>query len=53
MLWGTLQNGGVGLAQFYGLTRRIPVRLQRELNQVRQDVVRRSVSVDPKSYVPS
>jgi len=50
MLWGTLQNGGVGLAPFYGLTRRIPLRLQRELEQVKQDVVRRSVSVDPKSY---
>ena len=50
-LWGTLQNGGVGLAPFYGLTRRIPRRLERELEQVKKDVVSRSVTVDPKSYL--
>jgi len=51
MLWGTLKNGGVGLAPSYGLTARIPLELRREIGHVRQDVIRRSVSVDPKSYL--
>jgi basic membrane protein A len=51
MLWGTLQNGGVGLAPFYGFESKIPLRLQRELDRVKQDVINRSVTVDPKAYL--
>jgi basic membrane protein A len=51
VLWGTLGNGGVGLAPFYGFEAKIPAGLRHELNRVRQDVIHRSVSVDPKSYL--
>jgi len=50
-LVGTLANGGVGLAPFYGLTSRVPRSLRRELVRVKQDIVRRTISIDPKDYL--
>jgi basic membrane protein A len=51
LLEGTLANGGVGLAPFYGLRGRISRPLRTGLARVERDIVRRSVSVDPKSYL--
>lgn len=50
MLRGTLKNGGVALAPYYGLESRIPRGLQDELERVKQDVIGRSVSTAPRSY---
>lgn len=48
LLVGTLKNGGVGLAPFYG---NVPKRLRNELGGVQNDIVKRSISVDPRSYL--
>jgi len=50
-LEGTLKNGGVGLAPFHSFESKIPGRLQDELYRVQQDIIRRSISVDPQSYL--
>jgi basic membrane protein A len=51
-LVGTLANGGVGLAPYYGLRSRVPLSLRRELARVKGDIVRRTVSIDPNDYLP-
>jgi basic membrane protein A and related proteins len=53
MLEGTLENGGVGLAPFYGLRSRVPLRLRNELGRVKQDIIKRSISINPRDYLPS
>jgi basic membrane protein A len=50
-LEGELANGGVGLAPFHSLKSRVPAELQNELDRVKQDVIRRTISVDPQSYL--
>jgi basic membrane protein A and related proteins len=50
-LWGTLKNGGIALAPPYGLESRIPTGLRAELARAKEDVIRRSVSTDPRSYL--
>lgn len=50
-LWGTLQNGGVALAPPHTLKSRIPAKLRTELAQLKQDVLSRSITTDPKSYL--
>ena len=50
-LAGTLANGGVGLASFYGLRTRAPARLRSELARVRQEIVSRSISIHGRDYV--
>jgi basic membrane protein A len=51
LLDGTLENGGVGLAPFYGFETRIPPRLRRELDRVKKGIENRSITVDPRSYL--
>jgi basic membrane protein A len=48
---GTLGNGGVGLAPYYGLGKRVPARLRRELEKLEKGIADGSISLDPKSYV--
>jgi basic membrane protein A and related proteins len=48
LLYGTLANGGVGLAPFHGA---VPRRLQSELDRVKRGIENRSISVDPRSYL--
>jgi basic membrane protein A len=48
---GTLGNGGVGLAPYYGLGKRVPARLRRELEKLERGIADGSISLDPKSYV--
>ena len=50
VLRGTLTNGGVALAPFYGRESKIPRGLLDELTRVEHDVISRSVSTDPSSY---
>jgi len=50
-LEGTLKNRGVGLAPFYLLAARVPVRLRAELGHVKKEIVSRSISVDPRTYL--
>jgi len=50
VLQGTLANGGVGLAPFYGLGGRVPVPVRRQLEQIKRGIVNGSISVDPRSY---
>jgi basic membrane protein A and related proteins len=52
-LQGTLANGGVGLAKFYGFNSRIPLRLRRELRVARKQIVDRTITDDPRSYLGS
>lgn len=47
---GTLANGGVARAPYYGLGRRVPARLRRELEKVEKGIEDGSISLDPKSY---
>jgi basic membrane protein A and related proteins len=48
---GTLGNGGVALAPYYGLGKRVPGRLQRELEKIEKGIEDGSISLDPASYV--
>ncbi len=48
LLEGTLKNGGVDIAPFYGS---VPKRLRNELGGVKNAIVKRSISVDPRSYL--
>jgi len=50
VLQGTLGNGGVGLAPFYGLGGRVPAPVRRQLEQIKRGIVNGSISVDPRSY---
>jgi basic membrane protein A len=50
LLVATLANGGVGLAPFHLLARRVPARLRTELARAKQSVISRSVSLDPQDY---
>jgi basic membrane protein A len=47
---GTLANGGVARAPYYGLGKRVPARLRRELEKVEKGIEDGSISLDPKSY---
>jgi hypothetical protein len=51
ILQGTLANGGVGLAPLYGLASSVPSRLRSELDRTKEEIVNRSTSVDPRSYL--
>jgi basic membrane protein A len=51
LLQGTLANGGVGLAPLYGLASSVPSRLRSELDRTKKEIVNRSTSVDPRSYL--
>jgi basic membrane protein A len=51
VLRGTLANGGVGLAPFYGLAGKVPASLRRELQKIKSGIVDGSISVDPASYL--
>jgi basic membrane protein A and related proteins len=50
-LEGTLENGGVGLARFYGFETRIAPSLRRELDSVKKGIENHSITVDPQSYL--
>ena len=50
-LVGTLKNGGVGLARFYGLGSRVPEPLKRELDGVEKEIVKGSITFDSRGYV--
>ena len=47
---GSLANGGVGLAEYYELGKRVPARLRRELDKLEKGIADGSISLDPKSY---
>jgi basic membrane protein A len=51
VLAGTLANGGVRLAPYYGLSARVPGPLQAELQELEKGISDGSISVDPKSYI--
>jgi basic membrane lipoprotein Med (substrate-binding protein (PBP1-ABC) superfamily)/DNA-binding SARP family transcriptional activator len=48
LLEGTLKNGGVGLAPFYGS---VPKRLRDELPRVKRGIINHSITVDPRNYL--
>jgi basic membrane protein A len=48
---GTLANGGVKLAPYYGLSGRVPAKLRRELEDVTDGIVDGTISLDPASYL--
>ncbi len=50
-LTGTLANGGVGLAPYYGRSNRVPARLERELATVDKGISKGTISLDPASYL--
>ncbi len=50
-LWGTLKNGGVALAPPHTLESRTPAGLRAELAHVEHDVISRSITTDPQSYL--
>jgi basic membrane protein A len=47
VLTGTLANGGVSLAPFYGLANRVPTSLRARLAEIKRDIAKGAVSVDP------
>ena len=49
-LEGTLKNGGVGLAPYHGFESRIPGQLRSELASAKEEIVHRTLSVDPRTY---
>jgi basic membrane protein A len=50
VLTGTLENGGVSLAPFYGFEPTIPAELQSELKDVETGIINGAISVRPGSY---
>ncbi len=50
-LWGTLKNGGVALAPSHTVESRIPPGLRAELPHVEHEIISRSISTDPRSYL--
>jgi basic membrane protein A len=50
VLYGTVANGGVGLAPFYELASRIPRSVRTRLAAVRRGIANGSISVDPATY---
>jgi basic membrane protein A and related proteins len=48
--FGTLENGGIGLAPFHALDPRVPDELRVRLEQLRAGIVDGSVSVDYEAY---
>jgi basic membrane protein A len=44
---GTLENGGVGLAEFHALDSMVSAELKTELEQVRADVIAGTLSATP------
>jgi basic membrane protein A and related proteins len=51
VLFGTLANGGVGLAPFYGLGDRVPASLLTKLDEIKAGIADGSISVSPASYL--
>jgi hypothetical protein len=51
VLNGTLANGGVGLAPFYGLENRVPVSLRTRLDKIKSGIEDGLISTDPASYL--
>ena len=47
---GTLANGGVTLAPYYGLSKRVPERLRRELEDLQKGIANGQISLDAASY---
>jgi len=50
VLTGTLTNGGVGLAPFYGLENRVPAALRKKVAEIKRGIAKGSISVDPAHY---
>ena len=50
---GTLENDGVGLADYHQLASAVPQALQDKITQLKQGIIDGSVSVDPKDYPAS
>jgi WD40 repeat protein/basic membrane lipoprotein Med (substrate-binding protein (PBP1-ABC) superfamily) len=44
---GTLENGGVGLASFYGLDSLIPATVKAELEQIKSDIIAGKIKTKP------
>jgi basic membrane protein A len=47
---GTLENNGVGIAEFHNFDTQIPAELKTKLDELKQGIIAGSVSVDPKEY---
>jgi basic membrane protein A len=47
---GTLENEGVGLAPFHEFDSQVPQELKDKLDQLKQGIIAKTVSVDPKDY---
>jgi basic membrane protein A len=47
---GTLENGGVGLAPFHDFESVVPDEVKQEIDQIRQQVISGTLSLDPADY---
>jgi basic membrane protein A and related proteins len=50
VLTGTLANGGVALAPFYGLAPKVPISVRKKLGEIKSGIDDGSISVDPAAY---
>jgi basic membrane protein A and related proteins len=48
--YGTLKNGGVGLAPFHDFDGKVPPSVKTALDQIKSQIIAGSLSTDPKSY---
>lgn len=51
VLYGTLENGGVGLAPFHGFETSVPFSLPAKLEEIKRGIAEGTISVDPTSYL--
>jgi basic membrane protein A len=49
--YGTLANGGVGLAPFYGLGDKVSASLLTQLDEIKRGIANGSISVNPSDYL--
>jgi basic membrane protein A len=47
---GTLENGGVDIAPFHEFDSQVPQELKDKLDELKQGIIAKTVSVDPKDY---
>ena len=47
---GTLENDGVGIADYHDFASKVPQELQDKINELKQGIIDGSVSVDPADY---
>jgi basic membrane protein A len=47
---GTLENNGVGIAEFHNFDAQVPAELKTKIDELKQGIIAGSVSVDPTEY---